>query len=111
MPYKIWIATATFTPVYVSVEINGADPAYAIFRSRINSCFGTQTITGCDISINYYWQDEFANSSNSSVTIVAGNSDAQVLPNGNNLVFVSITSVFWTGGGGCIGYANTITAC
>ena len=110
MPYKIWVATATFTPVYVSKEINGADPAYAIFRSRITSCFGTETSTGCDISINYFWQDEFANSGNSSTTITAGNSNAQVLPNGNNLVSVSITSVLWVAGS-CIGYANTITAC
>jgi len=109
MPYKIWIATATFTQVYVSKEID-IDPAYAIFRSRITSCSGTETSTGCDISINYFWQDDSANSGNSSVTITAGNSSAQVLPSGNDLISVSITSVSWTAGS-CIGFADTITAC
>jgi hypothetical protein len=107
MSYKIWVNEAI--QIYISKELNTPLTGQIRFRSRIDSCSGTVTTTGCDITINYYWEDINFNSGNASATIT-GNTVIQSPSGGNEITYVNITSVYWSAGS-CLGYYDTINAC
>ena len=104
--YKIWVTEAI--KVYVTKELNIPLTGEVRFRSRVDSCSGAVTSTGCSITINYYWEDVFVNNGNLTATIT-GNTVIQS-PNGNELANVAITDVYWTAGT-CYGYSTLINTC
>jgi hypothetical protein len=106
MAFKIWVSEAL--QIYISKELNTPIAGDVRFRSRIDSCSGTVTSTGCNITIEYDWEDISFNSGNSTATIT-GNTVIQT-PSGNDLTVINITSVYWSGGS-CSGYSSTINAC
>jgi hypothetical protein len=107
---SLTLACPVLNTVYLSGDVIGTNLEQIRFRSRINSCSGTITNTGCQIDISYNWTDQSFNSGTATATIAAGASQTIVTPSGEPISSFSFNSIAFNGGS-CTGYSSSINAC
>jgi hypothetical protein len=109
MPY-VTMSINCANNVFVEGSVVGGLGESIRFRSRVNSCSGTITSTGCQIDITYYWEDTNFASGTSTTSIVSGSSLVIVTPTLEPISYFQINSASFNAGS-CSGYSNTISIC